>query len=147
MFSLILPETGEVLQAVSEPILCTQPLGSPEIHKMSATCEADLTREKVGGCLTTTTRRELFILGKNFHKDARVVFECPATRWRKEVLPQREFLNSTHLVCSVPPYDGLPIVVVGGVITVDVSVHCSGKSSEPMKFAYTAAVDGLKPFD
>lgn len=115
---------------------------------MSATCEADLTREKVGGCLTTTTttRRELFILGKNFHKDARVVFECPATRWRKEVLPQREFLNSTHLVCLVPPYDGLPLMV-GGAITVDVSVHCNGKSSEPMKFAYTAAVEGLKPFD
>lgn len=122
--SCILPDTGEILQTVSDPILCTQPLGSPEIYKMSLR-ECDLK----GGL-------ELFVIGKNFHKDSKVIFECQATHWRKVIVPQKEFLNSTHLVCGVPPYDGLNAQCLP-LVNVDVSVHCNHKNSDPMKFIYT----------
>jgi len=125
VFRCLLPDTGEVLQVVSEPILCTQPLGSPEIYKMSVR-ECDVK----GG-------HELFIIGKNFHKDTKVVFQgLGANQLRKTVQPLKEFLNSTHLVCLVPGYDG-PDAKCQPLINVDISVHCDHKASEPMKFMYT----------
>lgn len=117
------------MQCVSDPILCTQPLGSPEIYKMSLR-ESDAK----GGV-------ELFIIGKNFHKDSKVIFECLGTHWRKVVVPQKEFLNSTHLVCQVPSYDGLSGQCLP-LVHVDVSVHCNHKNSDPMKFMYTNGFGG-----
>jgi nuclear factor of activated T-cells 5 len=122
VFRCVLPETGEVLQAVSDPILCTQPLGSPEIYKISLR-ESDIK----GG-------QELFLIGKNFHKDSKVIFES-GNHWRKVVNPQKEFLNSTHLVCQIPSYDGIDGKFLS-MINIDISVHCNHKTSDPIKFIY-----------
>ncbi|KAG5878493.1 hypothetical protein JTB14_010277 [Gonioctena quinquepunctata] len=55
--------TQETLQVCSQPIVCTQPPGIPEICKKSLTsCPAS------GGL-------ELFVLGKNFLKDTKVIFQ------------------------------------------------------------------------
>ncbi|XP_054158889.1 nuclear factor of activated T-cells, cytoplasmic 3-like [Oppia nitens] len=136
VFRCQLPDTGEILQSISEPILCTQPLGSPEIYKMS-TSESDIK----GG-------NDLFIIGKNFHKDSKVVFTGTSGGsggsggsaqttgcWRKVVQPMKEFLNATHLVCPIPGYDG-PDGKYQSVISAEVTVHCDHKSSEPIKFIY-----------
>ncbi|KAJ6218573.1 hypothetical protein RDWZM_009730 [Blomia tropicalis] len=93
VFRCEIPETGEILQAVSVPILCTQPLGTPEINKKS-TDQCDIN----GGV-------ELFIIGKNFLKDAKVIFRNE--KWIKIVEPNREYLKSTHLICMIPPFDGM----------------------------------------
>ncbi|KAG1703663.1 Nuclear factor of activated T-cells 5 [Nymphon striatum] len=53
----------EILQVASSQISCTQPLGSPEILKKS------LEECSIMGM------KELFIIGKNFHKDTVVIFE------------------------------------------------------------------------
>lgn len=123
VFRCILPETGEVLQVVTDPILCTQPLGSPEIYKMSLR-ESDLK----GG-------QELFIIGKNFHKDSKVIFSV-GHHWRNVQNPVKEFLNSTHLVCQVPPYNGLDAKYQSN-INADISIDCNHKTSDSMKFLYT----------
>ena len=129
VFRCILPETGEILQVVSDPILCTQPLGSPEIYKMSVR-ESDMK----GGS-------ELFIIGKNFHKDSKVIFTS-GNVWRKVVNPMKEFLNSTHLVCQIPPYDGID-AKCQPLLNAEISVHCNHKTSDPLKFIYTNASLGV----
>lgn len=61
-------------------ISSTQPLGTPEINKKSMShCSID------GG-------EELFIIGKNFLKDAKVIFRNE--KWFKIVEPNREYLKS-----------------------------------------------------
>jgi nuclear factor of activated T-cells 5 len=72
----------EILQVVSSPILCTQPLGTPEICKMSLN-ECELS----GG-------RELFIIGKNFLKDTRVIFKNGT--WNRSCEPDKEYLHSVR---------------------------------------------------
>ncbi len=58
----------------------TQPLGTPEICKKSLSqCYAK------GG-------QELFIIGKNFLKDAKVIWKN--SNWTKVVEPDKEFLHS-----------------------------------------------------
>ena len=57
----------------------TQPLGTPEISKKSLSeCSVD------GGI-------ELFIIGKNFLKDAKVIWK--SADWTKVVEPDKEFLH------------------------------------------------------
>ncbi|KAE8746745.1 hypothetical protein FOCC_FOCC006493, partial [Frankliniella occidentalis] len=69
--------TTEVLQVTSQPIVCTQPPGVPEICKKSLT-----TAPCTGGM-------ELFIIGKNFLKDTRVIFfkEDESCCWKEVVAP------------------------------------------------------------
>lgn len=71
---------SETLQVVSSPILCTQPLGTPEICKMSM-IECSISGAK-----------ELFIIGKNFLKDTRVIFKNGA--WNRSCEPDKEYLHS-----------------------------------------------------
>uniref|UniRef100_A0A6P7FP88 Nuclear factor of activated T-cells 5 n=2 Tax=Diabrotica virgifera virgifera TaxID=50390 RepID=A0A6P7FP88_DIAVI len=117
--------TIEILQVCSQPIVCTQPPGIPEISKTShVSCPAS------GGL-------ELIILGKNFLKDTRVVFqqyEENRLRWEKTVTPDREFLQQIHFVCVVPPYRRTDITVPVGV---RLRVISSGKTSETHQFVYT----------
>lgn len=84
--------------AVTGPILCTQPAGCPEVSDWQmrplpcfkrlcqiakkSTSESDV----AGG-------RELFIIGKNFVKDSKVVWQG-MNDWVKVVEPNREFLHS-----------------------------------------------------
>jgi len=56
----------------------------PEILKVSrteSTCD--------GG-------KELFVLGKNFLKDSRVVFQ--GSGWRQEAIPEKEFLQPVRTI-------------------------------------------------
>ncbi|XP_071449039.1 nuclear factor of activated T-cells 5 isoform X2 [Hetaerina americana] len=144
--------TTETLQTISQPIVCTQPPGVPEI------CKKSLTGCGCGG------GAELFILGKNFLKDTRVVFRMgrDVTRdgddggggsagededggsdtgeplWEEQVIPDREFLQPTHLVCVVPPYRRQDIT---SPVQVRLLVTSSGKKSEAHTFTY--APEGL----
>ncbi|XP_046398009.1 uncharacterized protein LOC124164851 isoform X2 [Ischnura elegans] len=147
--NLMLPNgTTETLQTISQPIVCTQPPGVPEI------CKKSLTGCGCGG------GAELFILGKNFLKDTRVVFRTgrDVTRdgddggggsagededscgdngeplWEEQVIPDREFLQPTHLVCVVPPYRRRDIT---SPVQVRLLVTSSGKKSEAHVFTYS----------
>ncbi|KAF5300322.1 hypothetical protein FQA39_LY11179 [Lamprigera yunnana] len=115
----------ETLQVCSQPIVCTQPPGIPEICKKSLTsCPA------TGGL-------ELFILGKNFLKDTKVFFQQvddQGLHWEHYVVPDKEFLQQTHLVCVIPPYARTDITEP---VTVRLLVVSSGKTSEPHQFVYT----------
>lgn len=121
----------EILQVASAPILCTQPPGIPEISKKS------LTECSVRGDL------ELFIIGKNFLKDTKVVFKEPAPDnagdceptyiWEKCVVPEKEFLQPTHLICRVPAYRSLE---VAHMVMVHLVVTSGGRASEPHPFTY-----------
>ncbi|XP_036319263.1 nuclear factor of activated T-cells, cytoplasmic 1 isoform X2 [Rhagoletis pomonella] len=134
--------TAEMLQVCSNPIICTQPPGIPEICKKSLnSCPVD------GGL-------ELFIIGKNFLKDTHVLFQetfengppsdaatelavrqhLGGALWEQTVLPDKEYLQQTHLICVVPPYIHQNILKP---ITVQLVIISSGKKSEPHTFVYT----------
>ncbi|XP_074029912.1 nuclear factor of activated T cells 3 isoform X2 [Leptinotarsa decemlineata] len=124
--------TQETLQVCSQPIVCTQPPGIPEICKKSLTsCPAS------GGL-------ELFVLGKNFLKDTKVIFqqfEDGQVRWEQAVSPDKEYLQQTHFVCVVPPYRRPDITEP---VSVRLCVVSSGKTSESHQFVYTP-VNGSMP--
>jgi len=124
-----IPGTNEFIQVVSTPILCTQPLGVPEICRKSLS-QCDMK----GG-------QELFIIGKNFLKDAKVIWK--SANWSKIVEPDKEFLHSTHLVCLVPPYDG-PKMEVQNAVEVSLCVRSGGKYSDHHKFTYLNTDRGIQ---
>lgn len=80
VFRCKIPTTNEILQVISSPILCTQPPGTPEICKMSQ-IECDIE----GG-------KELFIIGKNFLKDTKIIMK--ADGWTKICEPDKEYLHN-----------------------------------------------------
>jgi nuclear factor of activated T-cells 5 len=121
VFRSQIPDTNEILQVVSTPILCTQPLGTPEICKKSLSqCYAK------GG-------QELFIIGKNFLKDAKVIWKN--SNWTKVVEPDKEFLHSTHLICMIPSYEG-PELNNQSSVEVSLTIKSGGKFSDPHKFTF-----------
>lgn len=140
VFRVVLPaqrgqDTGglpsEILQVASAPILCTQPPGIPEISKKS------LSECSVKGEI------ELFIIGKNFLKDTKVLFKEPVSDnlgdcepsyvWEKCVVPEKEYLQPTHLICRVPAYRNQD---VGHPVVVHLVVTSGGRASEPHPFAF-----------
>lgn len=82
VFRCRIPTTNEILQVVSTAILCTQPPGTPEICKFSQT-ECDVK----GG-------KELFLIGKNFLKDTKIIFK--GDNWSKICEPDKEYLHSVR---------------------------------------------------
>ncbi|KAL3281640.1 hypothetical protein HHI36_004846 [Cryptolaemus montrouzieri] len=123
----------ETLQVCSQPIVCTQPPGIPEICKKSLTaCPAR------GGL-------ELFVLGKNFSKDTKVYFqqidEESIVNWEQECVPDKEYLQQTHFVCVVPSYQKQNITEP---VSVRLFVIASGKTSESHQFVFTP-VNGVIP--
>ncbi|XP_075212257.1 nuclear factor of activated T cells 3 isoform X2 [Lycorma delicatula] len=114
----------ETLQVVSQPIVCTQPPGVPEIGKKSLL-----------GC-PATGGLEIVILGKNFLKDTKVIFqhEDAEGRWEAIVPPDKEFLQQSHLVCVVPPFKQQNIQAP---VTVKLIIKSSDKRSDPHDFIYT----------
>ncbi|KAK3576363.1 hypothetical protein CHS0354_018911 [Potamilus streckersoni] len=119
------------LQVASSTILCTQPAGQPEICKMSI-------RETLmsGG-------DELFIIGKNFLKGAKVIFQQPGDgedggfKWEEEGEIDKDYFQPTHIVCKVPPYSE---PVSTGPVVVNVVVSSGGKVSDPQPFTYKPEV-------
>ena len=117
----------QILQVASRSINCTQPIGQPEICKMSL-------RES-----TVNGNMELIMIGKNFMKGTKVFFqeitgEDGPVVWEKESEIDKDYFQPTHLVCTVPPYRD---TCVSSKVNIQVVVRCSGKQSEPQTFAYT----------
>jgi len=116
----------ESLQVVSDVINCTQLPGTPEILKMSAST-SDL---KGGG--------ELWIIGKNFLKDTKVVFthSIPGKKeplWTKLTEPEQEYFHQTHLITQIPPFYNLD---TQEDIEISVFIKCGEKLSDPLPFTY-----------
>ncbi|XP_015118653.1 nuclear factor of activated T-cells 5 isoform X2 [Diachasma alloeum] len=132
--------SSETLQVCSQPIVCTQPPGIPEISKKSLTA------------CPCTGGLELFILGKNFLKDTRMVFQLDnedltsslEPHWECSVTPDKEFLQQTHLVCVVPPYRRQDLAP-SEKVCVKLYAVSSGKTSEPHTFFYTSISSPPEP--
>ncbi|XP_033839968.1 nuclear factor of activated T-cells 5 isoform X2 [Periophthalmus magnuspinnatus] len=114
------------LQTPSSPILCTQPAGLPEILKKSLhSCSVQ------GG-------EEIFIIGKNFLKDTKVIFHenvSDETSWKAEAEIDMELFHQNHLVVKVPPYQTQSITC-----TVCVGIYVvtnAGRSNDIQPFTYT----------
>jgi nuclear factor of activated T-cells 5 len=94
--------SNAVLQEISSPICCTQPLGHPEIVKKSMT-----------SC-SVKGDEDLFIIGKNFiakHTKVKLQELCPLGKvlWEVNCEIDRTLFHNTHIVCKVPPYKTLDI--------------------------------------
>ncbi|XP_059394230.1 nuclear factor of activated T-cells 5-like isoform X2 [Carassius carassius] len=114
------------LQTSSSPILCTQPAGVPEILKKSLhSCSVK------GGS-------EVFIIGKNFLKGTKVLFQESASDdkfWKAEADIDMEFFHQNHLIVKVPPYQNPAItspVSVGIYVVTN-----AGRSHDVQPFTYT----------
>ncbi|KAM3624750.1 uncharacterized protein V6R79_000984 [Siganus canaliculatus] len=114
------------LQTPSSPILCTQPAGVPEILKKSLhSCSVR------GG-------EEVFIIGKNFLKDTKVIFHeniSDEKSWSAEAEIDMELFHQNHLIVKVPPYQNQSIsssVCVGIYVVTN-----AGRSHDIQPFTYT----------
>ncbi|CAI9579763.1 unnamed protein product [Staurois parvus] len=114
------------LQTPSSPILCTQPAGVPEILKKS-----------LHSC-SVKGEEEVFLIGKNFLKGAKVVFQeniADDGSWKAEAEIDMELFHQNHLIVKVPPYHDQnitsPVSVVMFVVT------NAGRSHEVQPFTYT----------
>lgn len=131
---LLSPQKLEgVVQVISDPILCTQIIGSPEICLMS-TKEAP---ETGGG--------DLFIIGKNLVRGSRIVFrelspnggdfENSAVIWEREADLDPAYLYQTHAICRIPRYDG-PSAPLTAPLSIVVFVETPARVSRPETFVY-----------
>ncbi|XP_034536857.1 nuclear factor of activated T-cells 5 isoform X2 [Notolabrus celidotus] len=114
------------LQTPSSPILCTQPAGLPEILKKSLhTCSVR------GG-------EEVFIIGKNFLKDTKVIFQenvSDETSWKAEADIDMELFHQNHLIVKVPQYENQAII---SSVCVGIYVLTNaGRSHDVQPFTYT----------
>ncbi|KAG5849268.1 hypothetical protein ANANG_G00108130 [Anguilla anguilla] len=114
------------LQTPSSPILCTQPAGVPEILKKS-----------LHSC-TVKGGEEVFLIGKNFLKGTKVIFQENASdekSWKAEAEIDMELFHQNHLIVKVPPYQNLGIsspVSVGIYVVTN-----AGRSHDVQPFTYT----------
>ncbi|KAG8454437.1 hypothetical protein GDO86_000890 [Hymenochirus boettgeri] len=121
-------EDGSILtlQTLSSPILCTQPAGVPEILKKS-----------LHSC-SVKGEEEVFLIGKNFLKGAKVIFQeniADENSWKAEAEIDMELFHQNHLIVKVPPYHDQqitsPVSVVMFVVT------NAGRSHEVQPFIYS----------
>ncbi|XP_067293159.1 nuclear factor of activated T-cells 5a isoform X2 [Pseudorasbora parva] len=121
------------LQTLSSPILCTQPAGVPEILKKSLhSCSV------AGG-------EEVFIIGKNFLKGTKVLFQENSTDesgWQAEAEIDMELFHQNHLVVKVPPYHdqtaASPVSVGIAVVT------NAGRTHDLQPFTYTPLTEKVE---
>ncbi|XP_057692794.1 nuclear factor of activated T-cells 5a isoform X2 [Corythoichthys intestinalis] len=132
-FRVNIPQTdGSILtlQVLSSPILCTQPAGVPEILKKSLhSCSVK------GG-------EEVFIIGKNFLKGTKVVFQeniADDNSWQAEATIDMDLFHQNHLIVTVPPFHNQSIT---SPVSVGIFVMTNaGKSHEAQPFTYTPDTD------
>uniref|UniRef100_A0A8C7UXN1 Nuclear factor of activated T-cells 5 n=1 Tax=Oncorhynchus mykiss TaxID=8022 RepID=A0A8C7UXN1_ONCMY len=114
------------LQTPSSPILCTQPAGVPEILKKSLhSCSVR------GG-------EEVFIIGKNFLKDTKVIFQENVSDekcWKAEAEIDMELFHQNHLIVKVPPYQN-PAIASAVCVGIYVVTN-AGRSHDVQPFTYT----------
>ncbi|XP_056268206.1 nuclear factor of activated T-cells 5 isoform X2 [Pseudoliparis swirei] len=114
------------LQIPSSPILCTQPAGVPEILKKS-----------LHGC-SVRGGEEVFIIGKNFLKDTKVIFQENVTddkSWKAEAEIDMDLFHQNHVIVKVPAYQNQAItssVCVGIYVITN-----AGRSHDVQPFTYT----------
>uniref|UniRef100_I3KC49 Nuclear factor of activated T-cells 5 n=1 Tax=Oreochromis niloticus TaxID=8128 RepID=I3KC49_ORENI len=114
------------LQVPSSPILCTQPAGVPEILRKSLhSCSVK------GG-------EEVFIIGKNFLKGTKVIFQENITddnSWQAEAKIDMDLFHQNHLIVTVPPFHNQSIT---SPVSVGIFVMTNaGRSHEAQPFTYT----------
>uniref|UniRef100_A0A3Q3LL82 Nuclear factor of activated T-cells 5 n=1 Tax=Mastacembelus armatus TaxID=205130 RepID=A0A3Q3LL82_9TELE len=114
------------LQVPSSPILCTQPAGVPEILKKSLhSCSVR------GG-------EEVFIIGKNFLKGTKVVFQeniADDNSWQAEAKIDMDFFHQNHLIVTVPPFHNQSVT---SPVSVGIFVMTNaGRSHDAQPFTYT----------
>uniref|UniRef100_A0A8C5F4R6 Nuclear factor of activated T-cells 5-like n=1 Tax=Gadus morhua TaxID=8049 RepID=A0A8C5F4R6_GADMO len=122
------------LQTPSSPILCTQPAGVPEILKKSLHSSS------------ATGGQEVFIIGKNFLKGTKVIFQeniSDDTSWKAEAKIDMDLFHQNHLIVTVPPYHNLSIT---SPTTVGIFIMTNaGRSHDAQTFTYTPeSVDSKK---
>ncbi|XP_006789554.1 nuclear factor of activated T-cells 5-like isoform X2 [Neolamprologus brichardi] len=114
------------LQVPSSPILCTQPAGVPEILRKSLhSCSVK------GG-------EEVFIIGKNFLKGTKVIFQENITddnSWQAEAKIDMDLFHQNHLIVTVPAFHNQSIT---SPVSVGIFVMTNaGRSHEAQPFTYT----------
>ncbi|XP_023284036.1 nuclear factor of activated T-cells 5-like isoform X1 [Seriola lalandi dorsalis] len=114
------------LQVPSSPILCTQPAGVPEILKKSLqSCSVR------GG-------EEVFIIGKNFLKGTKVIFQeniADDNSWQAEAKIDMDLFHQNHLIVTVPPFHNQSIT---SPVSVGIFVMTNaGRSHDAQPFTYT----------
>jgi nuclear factor of activated T-cells 5 len=125
--AVITQKQGEdiTIQTLSSPISCTQQLGHPEIQKVSSSSA------------TVKGGTELFILGKNFDKNIRVVFREYDTDgnlvWISDGVLERKHLHQCHLVCRVPTYRDQNVT---SPVEVTMTLECGKKTGHPQTFLF-----------
>ncbi|XP_014679270.1 PREDICTED: nuclear factor of activated T-cells 5-like [Priapulus caudatus] len=137
IFRVTLPRqdgSSYTLQTASMPILCTQPPGQPEICRMSLT-----ESPPEGG-------HDLFIIGKNFLKGTHIVFIEKDTYgediWQAEAAIEKEYFQTTHLICAIPPYKDVDITEP---VELFVSVRCVDRCGDLQPFTYIPKPKEVKP--
>ncbi|XP_073687994.1 nuclear factor of activated T-cells 5a [Garra rufa] len=121
------------LQALSSPILCTQPAGVPEILKKSLhSCSVE------GG-------EEVFIIGKNFLKGTKVLFQENSTDesgWQAEAEIDMELFHQNHLVVKVPPYHDQTVT---SPVSIGIAVVTNaGRTHDLQPFTYTPLTEKVE---
>ncbi|XP_069757386.1 nuclear factor of activated T-cells 5 isoform X2 [Narcine bancroftii] len=115
------------LQTPSSSILCTQPAGAPEILKKSLhTC-------------TVKGGEDLFLIGKNFLKGTKVIFQennsDENNSWKAEAEIDMELFHQNHLIVKVPPYHNQ---LITSPVSVGIYVITNaGRSHEIQPFTFT----------
>ncbi|XP_051883994.1 nuclear factor of activated T-cells 5 isoform X2 [Pristis pectinata] len=115
------------LQTPSSSILCTQPAGAPEILKKSLhTC-------------TVKGGEDLFLIGKNFLKGTKVIFQennsDENNSWKAEAEIDMELFHQNHLIVKVPPYHNQ---LITSPVSVGIYVVTNaGRSHEVQPFTFT----------
>ncbi|XP_058623927.1 nuclear factor of activated T-cells 5a isoform X2 [Onychostoma macrolepis] len=121
------------LQALSSPILCTQPAGVPEILKKS------LHSGSVAG------GEEVFIIGKNFLKGTKVLFQENSTDesgWQGEAEIDMELFHQNHLVVKVPPYHDQTVT---SPVSVGIAVVTNaGRTHDLQPYTYTPLTEKVE---
>ncbi|XP_076470719.1 uncharacterized protein LOC143300724 isoform X2 [Babylonia areolata] len=129
------PDGGFVtLQVASTPILCTQPIGQPEISRLSL---SEL-------CVNQTN--DLFVIGKNFLKGTQIIFrevgmDEKDLKWQSEAEIEVEYFQQTHLICRIPEY---PNKDIKQPVHCQIVAFCGGKVSDPQDFTYKPAMVMVK---
>nr|XP_057930544.1 nuclear factor of activated T-cells 5a isoform X2 [Doryrhamphus excisus]XP_057930545.1 nuclear factor of activated T-cells 5a isoform X2 [Doryrhamphus excisus]XP_057930547.1 nuclear factor of activated T-cells 5a isoform X2 [Doryrhamphus excisus] len=128
-FRVSIPQTDGsmlTLQVPSSPILCTQPAGVPEILKKSL------------HCCSVRGGEEVFIIGKNFLKGTKVIFQeniADDSSWQAEAKIDMDLFHQNHLIVTAPPFHNQSIT---SPVSVGIFVMTNaGKSHEAQSFTYT----------
>ncbi|RWS00668.1 nuclear factor of activated T-cells 5-like protein [Leptotrombidium deliense] len=76
---------------------------------------------------------ELFVIGRNFTKDLKVIFEHESS-WREVVEPEMDYVTQNHFICKIPAFTGPMFQAAQAKVLM--KVKCGDKFSESCTFLY-----------